>query len=113
MPQAERRDWPLTVAESVRFGRVPHRGWLLPFQAEDQRVVEQALSNMSLSACVTARSPSFPAANRRRTIIARALAQDANVLLLDEPTAGLDLRFQAEVLPWSVAWRSSGSWSSS
>ena len=38
-PQTERRDWPLTVEESIRLGRAPHRGWLLPFTADDHRVV--------------------------------------------------------------------------
>jgi iron complex transport system ATP-binding protein len=98
MPQTERRDWPLTVKESVRFGRVPHRGWLLPYRDEDERVVEQVLLIMKLDALRDRPITELSGGEWRRTIIARALAQDAKVLLLDEPTAGLDLRFQVEVL---------------
>ena len=98
MPQAERRDWPLTVEEAVRFGRVPHRGWWLPYRAEDRRIVEQALLNMGLCALRDRPITELSGGEWRRVIIARALAQEAKVLLLDEPTAGLDLKFQAEVL---------------
>lgn len=98
MPQTERRDWPLTVEESVRFGRVPHRGWLLPYRALDRRIVEEALGNMGLCAVRDRPITELSGGEWRRMIIARALAQEAGVLLLDEPTAGLDLKFQAEVL---------------
>jgi iron complex transport system ATP-binding protein len=98
MPQAEHRDWSLTVEDAVWFGRVPHRGWLLPYRPLDRQVVEQALATMSLCALRNRPITELSGGEWRRVIIARALAQEAKVLLLDEPTAGLDLRFQVEVL---------------
>jgi iron complex transport system ATP-binding protein len=98
MPQAEHRDWSLTVEDAVRFGRVPHRGWLLPYRPLDQQIVEQALANMSLYALRNRPITELSGGEWRRVILARALAQEAKVLLLDEPIAGLDLKFQVEVL---------------
>ena len=98
MPQAEHREWPLTVEDAVRLGRVPHRGWLLPYRPQDRQIVEQALLNMGLCALRNRPITELSGGEWRRVVLARALAQEAKVLLLDEPTAGLDLKFQAEVL---------------
>jgi iron complex transport system ATP-binding protein len=98
MPQNERRDWPLTVEESVRLGRAPHRGWLLPYTAEDDRIVAAALEATGLVELRQRAITELSGGEWRRTIFARALAQEASALLLDEPTAGLDLKFQHEIL---------------
>lgn len=98
MPQSERRDWPLTVEEAVFVGRAPHRGWLLPFSRADRIVVDQALHHAGLWELRTRRITELSGGEWRRVIFARALAQQAQVLLLDEPTAGLDLKYQVEVL---------------
>jgi iron complex transport system ATP-binding protein len=98
MPQTESRDWPLSVEEAVRLGRAPHRGWLFPLTAEDHQVVEQALQRACLEELRDRPITELSGGEWRRVILARALAQEAKVLLLDEPTAGLDLKFQQEVL---------------
>lgn len=98
MPQNERRDWPLTVEECIQLGRAPHRGWYSPFNAEDARIVESALTSTGLLGLRQRPITELSGGEWRRMIFARALAQQANVLLLDEPTAGLDLKFQHEVL---------------
>ncbi|MBC7821847.1 MAG: ABC transporter ATP-binding protein [Planctomycetaceae bacterium] len=98
MPQNERRDWPLTVEESVRLGRAPHRGWLLPYTEEDRQIVESALVGTGLQELRQRPITELSGGEWRRMIFARALAQQASVLLLDEPTAGLDLKYQHEVL---------------
>jgi len=98
MPQSERRDWPLTVAESILLGRAPHRGWLLPYRHEDQDIVESALRRTGLCALRDRPITELSGGEWRRMVLARALAQEAQVLLLDEPTAGLDLKYQVEVL---------------
>jgi iron complex transport system ATP-binding protein len=98
MPQTERRDWPLSVEESVLLGRAPHRGWLLPYSAEDRQVVAFALHSTGLESLRERPITELSGGEWRRMIFARALAQQASVLLLDEPTAGLDLKYQHEVL---------------
>ncbi|MBS0206369.1 MAG: ABC transporter ATP-binding protein [Planctomycetes bacterium] len=98
MPQSERRDWPLTVEESIMLGRTPHRGWYAQFSAEDRRTVESSLASTELLELRHRPITELSGGEWRRMIFARALAQQASVLLLDEPTAGLDLKYQHEVL---------------
>ncbi len=98
MPQSEQRDWPLTVEESVWLGRVPHRGWLLPFRNADRTIIEDALQDTELCDLRNRSITELSGGEWRRMILARALAQQASVLLLDEPTSGLDLKFQVQVL---------------
>ncbi|MFO7904504.1 MAG: ABC transporter ATP-binding protein [Pirellulaceae bacterium] len=97
-PQTERRDWPLSVEESVALGRAPHRGWLLPFTEDDRNRVERALHCTGLTELRHRPIPELSGGEWRRMVLARALAQGAGVLLLDEPTAGLDLKYQVDIL---------------
>lgn len=97
-PQTERRDWPLTVEQAVQLGRAPHRGWILPYTSDDIRVVEQALENTGLVELRERPITELSGGEWRRMVLARALAQQAQILLLDEPTAGLDLKYQVEML---------------
>lgn len=98
MPQSERREWPLSIEECVQLGRAPHRGWVLPYSQEDRRIVEAALESAGLSEMRTRSVTELSGGEWRRMILARALAQQAQVLLLDEPTTGLDLKYQVDVL---------------
>ncbi len=97
-PQTERRDWPLTVEHAVGLGRAPHRGWLAPLTSEDKRIVEDALSSTGLCELRDRPITELSGGEWRRMVLARALAQQAQALLLDEPTAGLDLKYQVEIL---------------
>jgi iron complex transport system ATP-binding protein len=97
-PQTNATDWPLTVEQVVALGRAPHRGWLLPFSATDRDAVAHAMRRMEIEVLRARLIRTLSGGEQRRVILARALAQAADILLLDEPTASLDLRFQMEIL---------------
>lgn len=98
MPQHEDRHSQLRVIDVVSLGRAPHCGWWLPMTASDHECVEQALIATGLRDFRDRPMTELSGGEWRRMILARALAQQASILLLDEPTAGLDLKYQIEVL---------------
>lgn len=98
MPQQENRDSQLRVVDVVSLGRAPHAGWWMPLSANDHAAVDQALQMSGLAELRDRRITELSGGEWRRMILARALAQHASILLLDEPTAGLDLKYQFEVL---------------
>lgn len=95
--------FPFSVAETVLMGRFPHRprsrwgsgfGWE---RAEDLALAEEAMQTMDVVHLAHRAVTDLSGGERQRTMIARALAQMPKVLLLDEPTAFLDLQHQVEI----------------
>jgi iron complex transport system ATP-binding protein len=88
----------LTVGQLVALGRTPHMGWAGKLGAEDRKWVDQALSDTRLTALQDERLGELSDGQRQKAMIARALAQDGKVLVLDEPTAHLDLINRLEIM---------------
>jgi zinc transport system ATP-binding protein len=80
---------PITVEEVVRMGRYPHR-WLGRFDDADRRAVQNALDRVGIADLAGRRVGRLSGGQRQRVFIARALAGEADLLALDEPTVGVD-----------------------
>jgi iron complex transport system ATP-binding protein len=88
----------MTVHEYVLLGRTPHLGMLGRTGARDGEAVGEATARLDLEPLAARRLGSLSGGERQRAVLARALAQEAPALLLDEPTAALDVGRQQEVL---------------
>ena len=86
-----------TSAEIVAIGRLPHQSWLGRMNHEDRRIVRESLALVGLADRSTVDVSTLSGGQQRRVLIARALAAQPDVLIMDEPTAGVDLASQ-EVL---------------
>ncbi len=88
----------MTVTEYVLLGRTAHLGWLARESRHDRRVAAGALHRLELGRFADRPLERLSGGELQRVVIARALAQEAPVLLLDEPTSALDVGHQTSVL---------------
>jgi iron complex transport system ATP-binding protein len=98
LPQSPVAPEGLTVHELVAQGRYPHQGWLQQWSAEDERIVRDALAITNMADFADRPLDTLSGGQRQRAWIAMSLAQQTEILLLDEPTTFLDLAYQLEVL---------------
>lgn len=96
--QSPQADWAFTVEESVALGRFAHRGWFSPLAAADHRSIDVVLERTGLSEFRSRLVTELSGGELQRVMIARALAQEPDVLLLDEPVSQLDVKHQLSIL---------------
>ncbi len=96
VPQSAGRSFPSTVFEIVLIGRKPYVDWSV--SSRDKEIVSNILSLMGLKEMALRQSNELSGGEYQKVLIARALAQEPQVLLLDEPTSNLDLKHQLDVL---------------
>ena len=100
MPQSENVDWnfPVSVADVVMMGRYGHLGITRRPRDKDRRAVADALARVGLDKLAGRQIGRLSGGQRKRAFIARAIAQEASLLLLDEPFAGVDSRSEATMV---------------
>jgi len=108
VPQTPETPHELTVAEYVLLGRTPHIGYFAAEGSADRRAAASALERLELSPFAERPLGSLSGGELQRVVLARALTQEAPILLLDEPTTALDLGRQQQALELIDSLRTDG-----
>ena len=100
VPQAEEVDWsfPVLVEDVVMMGRYGHMGFLRIPKPADHRAVEDALERVGMTTYRKRQIGELSGGQKKRVFLARALAQDSKVILLDEPFTGVDVQTEDEII---------------
>jgi manganese/iron transport system ATP-binding protein/manganese/zinc/iron transport system ATP- binding protein len=100
IPQREEVDWrfPVTVWDVVMMGRLTQYGWFGRPSREDQRLVAEKLELMGIAALANRAIGELSGGQQQRVFLARALAQEPHILLMDEPFTGVDIVTQEATL---------------
>ncbi len=110
VPQAEEVDWtfPVLVEDVAMMGRYGHMGFLRRARAADRKAVSVALERVGMTAFRDRQIGELSGGQKKRVFLARALAQDAQVILLDEPFTGVDATTEEQIIALLRDLRSEG-----
>ena len=100
VPQSEEVDWafPVLVEDVVMMGRYGHMGFLRRPKKADKEAVDKALSRVNMQDLKTRQIGELSGGQRKRVFLARSLAQDGKVILLDEPFTGIDVKTEEQIV---------------
>ncbi len=100
VPQAEEVDWtfPVLVEDVVMMGRYGHMGFLRRPTARDRAKVAEALARVGMSDLTRRQIGELSGGQRKRVFLARALAQEGQIILLDEPFTGVDVKTEEQII---------------
>ena len=98
LPQSPKAPSGITVGELVSYGRFPHQHGLKKLTVEDKKIIQWAMDITKLSEYEVTLVDNLSGGQRQRVWISMALAQQTDIILLDEPTTYLDLAYQLEIL---------------
>lgn len=100
VPQAEEVDWsfPVLVEDVVMMGRYGHMGFLRRASARDRMAVDQALARVNMQDYRRRQIGELSGGQKKRVFLARALAQEGQVILLDEPFTGVDVKTEEQIV---------------
>ncbi len=98
VPQAQDTAFPYTASDLVLMGRVAHRGVFAAPTVEDRKIAQQSLAELGIAGLASREVTTLSGGQRQLVIVARAMAQAAPLIVMDEPTASLDFGNQVAVL---------------
>ncbi|MCH2660288.1 ABC transporter ATP-binding protein, partial [bacterium] len=110
VPQRESVDWdfPISALDVVLMGRYGHVGWMRRPGREDRRLAQDALDKVGMGDYARRQISQLSGGQQQRVFLARALAQDARIYMMDEPFAGVDAATERAIIEILVALREQG-----
>ncbi|WP_316860765.1 manganese/iron ABC transporter ATP-binding protein [uncultured Cohaesibacter sp.] len=110
VPQAEDVDWnfPVLVEDVVMMGRYGHMGWLRIPSRHDRMMVQEALERVNMHEFRKRQIGELSGGQKKRVFLARALAQEGKVILLDEPFTGVDVKTEEQIISLLRSLRDEG-----